>query len=301
MKAMEKFREPLSGRSLGHIIGEYGDSGEIWKLISKYQFTDLLLFTDSHKENLFHKIVRNKGIKRLAMSTFCATSSNVIPMVDHKNSFGQTPLELAASLGRFDDLLELYGCQRTPQKMATFFAEFGVELAYRQDLAQYPELFEYLIPHLFSHSTSSKSLFEFHYESEEFSQFISSEERFFDRYMEDPEISRRLVLKRYPLHFGRVDHYGQTTIFYYALSDLEDRELLESILKHTKLDQVNFRGETIFHLFSKTGRRKELKILLKHLPASDFLLRKNSAGATALDVCVDGETCRVLRRATPVL
>lgn len=308
-KGMENFREPESGQTLAHIVGEYGYHADIRMLLDKYSKYEAFLLQDQTRENVFHKLARNKILTRLSIDETCKSSASIRDMVHQRNAFGLTPVDLAASKKEINKVLDLYGCARTQQTMAPIFADYGPELAFNRNILNYPELFDYTIPYLlekremanpnFGYKTDRWTLFELYLMSPTFGSFITEDESLFQSFMSDEEIMNRIAITTHPDEFGRVDGYGQSTLFYYAASSLQERRLFNHILEKTNLELINRRGETIYHVMSKYGRRKELKAVLKKIPTLQLLEVKDLKGQTPLDVCTK-ETCKLLKNAIRV-
>lgn len=307
-KAIENFREPVSGKTLGHIMAEYGGYSEIEELFKRYDKSELFYLRDRSGENIFHKLALNP-ISSIYLEKYCSEVPALRALMDQKNTFGLTPLELVASQRDFSKTLNFYGCHRKRQSMAALFAEYGMELSFSRQVVNYPELFDYMVPFLAGErevainsgaNVQRLSLFELHKFSPAFGRFIMLDHEIYERFMSDSEIMLRMVDARVPENYGNRDVYGQNTFYYYASSKLDDRSLLKEIMKKTDFQNVNLRGETIYHVLAKNDRRKELKMALKKLENKNLLLLKNLDGKTALDICV-GETCKILKKVTPVL
>lgn len=318
-EAMEKFREPHTGRTLPHIIGEYGTWEDHDRVFWEYSLLNQIMQTDANGENYLHKLVRNQRSPQIYLGSNCdrfepgvteptSKSPRINRLVYQKNSFGQTPMDLAASLGDFNKVMNLYTCNPKPQEMAKIFAEYGAEFAFHGSLSLHPELYDYLIPFLFEKRESENvyfnnkvdrwSLFELHFFSPSFSAFISQQEEIFDRFMDDREIMERLVLNLRLEHNWHLDPYGQSMIYYFVSSDLTDSNFFKKILERTHLEKQNFRGETIFHVMSKRGKVKEMKEAIKRLTSTEILLIRDNQGRTALDVCKEKKNCDLLTKRT---
>lgn len=316
-EALENFRDPLTGKTLVHLIGEYGFWDEQISVFLDHNLYGSIMEIDSSGENYFHKFVRNKFVPVYYFGQECTFydpgSNEITPhilrvgsLVYKNNNFGQTPMDLAASRGDFKKVWNLYECNPAPQQMAKIFSEYGADIAFQPRLSLYPELYDYLLPFLFEkketeHSsfngkTERWSLFELHFYSGRFAEFIKANERVFDFYMNDLEIMERLVMNIKRENDWQPDNYGQTSLYYYASSELDNSQLFRQIIERTKLDNQNFRGETIYHLMSKKGKVKQLKEILKRLPSRDILELKNTQGHRAYEVCLDQKTCDLFQK-----
>jgi len=108
-KAMESFREPGSGKTLGHIIAEYGDFSEIQEMFERYSKSNLIILHDTFDENIFHKLAQN-SISDFYLKKYCAAVPALRELSSRVNIFNLTPAQVAVSKGNFSKAFSLYGC-----------------------------------------------------------------------------------------------------------------------------------------------------------------------------------------------